>query len=429
MKLSEIQAKPRMRLSQIQAQAPAAKSPRAGFKEFAFGGAPGFSLLPGAEDILPTVGQTLGTFGGFPGSVGGAALGEVAKQGVKAIRGESKIKPSELFGAAAAGPSALPKALSVPIATTAATEGIFRGAGKYIQPALRGGANRLMLSVMKPARDVIKRSPNLGVEAVEAGIYGTKTGMLSKAGKLIKQYEMQASNLIKGHKGKINSQRIIESLENLKNKALKGLKPEDANAIQNIHDAFVSQLPKKTVSKTIPQIGPLGESIAPRILKEEVPDVLGMNLEGGQALKKAIYSETPQSAFFRKTTELPGSGEARRTIASNLRRQIQGAIPKIKPVLRKEAIAIEARNALENRLANESKSVLLPKLAGMGAGGVALSGNPLGGLGILAGDALFEFLRSAPMTTGLAKNLLRAKNAGRPLTIGASEIARRSYGN
>lgn len=384
-----------------------------GFNAFAIGGAPGFVISrERPEDLLPIAGQTVGSIGGFPGSVAGATVGQAARQRVRAIRGEG-FNPLKIGGEAA---------------KTAIIEGIFRGSGKYIEPALKGSANRLMLSVMKPAREVIKRRPSLGLEAVEAGIYGTKGGMISKAEKLIKKYEDQASKLIKGNAGKINAQRIVEVLENLKANAIKGLKPEDANAIQNIHDSFVSQLPKKTVIKAIPQVGPLGESITPRLIKEEVPDYLGMNLEGAQALKKAIYSETPQSAFFRKTTELPGSGEARRAIASNLRRQIQGAVPEIKPVLRSEAVAIEARNALENRLANESKNVILPKLAGMGAGGVALSGNIPGGIGILLGDKFVDLLRSTPMTTGLAKNLLRLRKSGRPLTIGAAEIARRMTG-
>lgn len=374
------------------------------FDAFKMAGIPGVVMTEDRpEDLLPAAGQAIG--GGFAPSVGFAAAGETARQGVRAIRGEG-------FNPMAIGKTA---------AATAAGEGIFRGGGKLLKPSV----NRLMLSIMKPAKKVIRKNPMLGLEAIEAGIYGTKGGMIAKSEKLIRKYEDQASKILKGNVGKINAQRIVETLENLKANAIKGLKPEDANAIQNIHDSFISQLPKKSVIKSIPQVGPLGESISTRLIKEEVPDYLGMNLEGGQALKKAIYSETPESAFFRKTTELPGAGEARRAIASNLRRQIQGAAPEIKPVLRGESMAIEARNALQNRFANESKSMILPKLAGMGAGGVALSGNPLGGAGILLGDRLIDLLRSTPMVTGTAKNLLRLGKVGRPLTIGASEIARR----
>lgn len=461
---------------------PVKEKPRADLKSLAFGGVPGFSMMPGSEDYLPMAGQALGSSYGYAGSVSGATAGQAARQGVKALRGE-KINISSI-----------PKESLV----TGITEGVFRGAGKLLRPT----ANRLMLSIMKPAREAIKKNPQMGVEAVEQGIFGTKSGMVSKAEKLIKNYENEISSKIKGRPERINAKKIIDELEGLKSKAIQGLKPEDAKAIEEIKQYFIEKIPQKTVresrgfvttvgKKTTPQTTttkiipkgvtpefdkPTGEYInkiqtskqfienpedivaleiagkgaSPRKIISASPkteykisalkspeyststkvfDPLGMNLESGQAMKKAIYSETPGSAFSRQINELPGKTEARRTIASSLRRQIGKAAPDVMPILRKESVAIGAKEALENRLANEAKQMIIGKLGGMGAGGAAFMGRPDLATGILLGDLAVSGLRSAPVMSGsaaLLANLAKRKALGQTARLSASELARRA---
>ena len=92
--------------------------------------------------------------------------------------------------------------------------------------------------------------------------------------------------------------------------------------------------------------------------EKTVPDYLGLNLEKGQNIKKAIYSETPDAAFNRSMQENPGATEARRLVASGIRKEIAAAEPKISPILKKESTAINVKKALENALANEQKKVL-----------------------------------------------------------------------
>ena len=441
---------------------------------------------------LPLVGQvTGGMVGGYPGSVAGAGTGKVFQNVLEGLKSRKFIDPR--------------RGVAPEMAGTGTIEALFRGAGKLSRPLARKAANRLMLSVMKPGREVIKRNPNLGVEAVEQGIYGTKEQMIRKAQNLIKQYESQIASKLKGRPERINAQRILVQLDNLASNAKKGLKAEDAQAIEQIKNEFISKLPAKTVKESRQFVTSVGKSTRPQVtsvkgasikrsvaeprydpntgkyvtetvtpkgyiespedivalhrpgiglqprkitsispkvtysvdpyaspeysVSKEVIDPVGLNLEQAQAMKKAIYNETPQAAFNRQMSELPGKGEARRTIASALRRQIMGAAPEVKPLLRGESTAISAKNALENVMANEAKHVVIPKLAGMGAGGVAAAGHPIAGLGVLAGNAAFDALRSTPILSGTAKNLLRLKSAGRPITLAATETIRRLFGS
>lgn len=398
-----------------------------GVKRLALVGPTGYFSSSGSEDLIPAVGQTVGSVipgvNAFGGSVAGATAGQAVRQGIKAIRGTRDSKPRKLFGIGPTAPGIV-NDLAGEAGGTAAMEGIFRVGGKLLKKPLETAANRMMLSVLKPGRDVIKRNPRLGIEAAELGITGSKEGMLSKSENLINQYEDQVKNFIQKSNKRINAESIIEALDNAKTNALNGLKHEDAYAIDTVKQNFISRLPSKNVP--IMETDALGNALKG---EKTVPDYLGLNLEKGQNIKKAIYSETPDAAFNRSMQENPGATEARRLVASGIRKEIAAAEPKISPILKKESTAINVKKALENALANEQKKVLLPKLAGMGAGGLALSGNPLSGVGVLAGNAAFEAARSSPIVTGLAKNLLRLRKAGRPLTLAASEAFRRLVRN
>lgn len=115
---------------------------RAGFKDFAVGGAPGFSVMPGAEDVLPMVGQTLGgKFG--PMAAGGAAVGEMARQSIKTIRGDrSGIKDPTSLGFGGIGlPRAIPSVAREAMGTLA-SEGVFRGLPKLAFAKQYGGKAR-----------------------------------------------------------------------------------------------------------------------------------------------------------------------------------------------------------------------------------------------------------------------------------------------
>lgn len=349
---------------------------------FAIGGlAPAVGGATHAEEALPVLGQTIGGgLRGYPGSVAGAVLGQTGRQMVKAGRGQG-------FDPMSIGREAI---------TTGITEGVFMGAGKVLKKPIEGIANRLALSVMKPARDVIKRNPKLGLEAIESGITGTKESMLSKAEKLIKQGEGQLQPLLKARPQKVNILNVAADLDELK-------KPFANVGDQGAIDAI--------------------EEVQNMLLNKSQTGLIG--LEEANQLKRDLYKVLKSSQYGKGPGEIPVKASARKGVAYGIKKEIESAIPEAKAINKRQAIGIEAREALENRLAQEQKNVILPKLAAMGAGYTSFTGNIPGALGVLAGEAAINYLRSAPFATGLARNVLKARRFGRPLTIGAAEAARR----
>ena len=128
-------------------------------------GATGFGTVEGAEDILPAAGQIAGSVAGFPGSVAGATLGQAARQGVRAIRGKEVINPITR-DTLLSGPISTQGPIPKEAARTATLEGVFRGGGNL----LKGGANRMMNSLIRPGKDILKRRPRFGLDALELGI-------------------------------------------------------------------------------------------------------------------------------------------------------------------------------------------------------------------------------------------------------------------
>lgn len=363
-----------------------------GLKRLAFGGPSGYFSASGSEDVLPLVGQTVGSsVGGYGGSVAGATAGQGARQAIKSIRGTRDSQPRKLFGIGPKAPGII-NDLAGEAAGTATIEGLFRGAGK-VAPKI---SNRMMLSVLKPGRDVIKRNPNLGIEALEAGITGTKSGMISKAEDLISGGEDALSNALKGNRGTVNPRQIARGLGAIK------------RPFKNVGDqASVDAV--KEVQRNLRGKGNLG-------------------LEEANQLKRDLYRVIKDTSFGKGVGEIASKQSARKQAARGLKEAIEGVAPEVKGINKKIGIAVTAKDALENALANQQKTVLLQKLAGMGAGGLALTGNIPAVLGVLAGDAGVHYLRSAPFVTGTAKNLLRARKFGKPVSIATTEGARMLFG-
>lgn len=454
------------------------------------------------EEVLPMAGQIVGGaipgVNSFGGSVAGATAGQAMRQGIRAIRGTRDSKPRKLFGVGPTAPGIV-NDLAGEAAGTAAGEGIFRSLSKVAEPV----ANRIMNSVIRPGVDVLKKNPRFGLDALEAGLSGSREGMISQADKIIGQSEDAVGKIIGNSKKRINADRIIKALEDIKANADLGLKPEDVSAVESVKQNFIDKIPIKTVDesrqfvtsvgkKTSPQITSISGSkihqsiaeprfdpeagkyvreivtpksflenpediislhkpgglkrtlttISPKTsysmdaltgpeykISKEVYDPLGLTLKEGQAMKKAIYSETPDAAFKRSISENPGTTEARRKIASLIRQEIGQAEPSTMPILRKESTAIQARKALMQSLANSQRNVILPKLAGMGAGSLAAVGNPLAAAGVLAGDRGIDLLRSPYFVTGLAKNIMRLKKFGGAVSPAIREMTRRAESN
>jgi len=89
-----------------------------------------------SKQMLPIAGQSIGAvLGGFPGSVGGAAIGETAKQGLDYIDGSKSVNSDNALESA--------KDIGITTAATVAGEGLFRIPKAMFFAKQMGGAQRI----------------------------------------------------------------------------------------------------------------------------------------------------------------------------------------------------------------------------------------------------------------------------------------------
>lgn len=116
-----------------------------GLKKLFTGGPIAYGSEPGAEDVLPALGQTVGTMipgvNAFGGSVAGATAGQAGRQAVKQIRGYRESLPRKLFGVGPTVPGIV-NDLAGEAAGTAAMEGAFRAVPKVLFPKQIGAKAR-----------------------------------------------------------------------------------------------------------------------------------------------------------------------------------------------------------------------------------------------------------------------------------------------
>jgi len=361
---------------------PAKKDPSAyggseGIRKLSMGGMAGYGSVSGSEDILPAVGQAVGSLGGFAGSVAGATAGQGARQGIRALRG-SNVNLAEI---------------PLEAARTVTLEGLSRGASR----AVPGIANRMMNSVLRPAKNVLKRNPKFGLDALESGVTGTRAQMIEKAEGLVSGGETALQKILKNKVGNVNPTKIARELGDIK------------RPFANVgDDASVDAV--KMVQRNLRGKG------------------RSLSLPEANQLKRDLYKVVKDTSYGKGVGEITSKQTAMKATAGKLKRAIEAVAPETQAVNKTIGVGVTAKEALENELANSQRRVILPKLAGMGAGGLALSGNLPAAVGVLAGDAGFEALRSPWMVTGTAKNLMRSRKLAKPLALTASEVARRLRG-
>lgn len=342
-------------------------------KSFAIGGAPGFSVTPGSEDVLPTVGQTVGgVFGGFGGSVAGATAGQTLRQGVRGIRGEG-------FDL-----SAIPKEA----ASSLAMEGIFRGAGKLAKPVI----NRLMIGAIKPAKDVLKRSPKIGNEAADLGLFGSSKTIGKKAEKIISKTTPEVDALLSGKKQRINALKIASELDSLKNPYDKSMN----NAIQETQDAILRNADSNGLIS-----------------------VASANKE-----KQLIYRALKDSSWGKGAGEVPAMATVRKGAAHGFKENIEQAVPEVVPLNKNLSTAFGVSEGVDKQMMKNWMKPILPFVETVGGVGGLVTGNPWLTMAILARRAA-----QSPAVLSRTAQALTNKPLRRAATLGASEISRRMFGD
>ncbi len=242
---------------------------------------------------------------------------------------------------------------------------------KGIESALKKVPQTAWSSILKRTPTEAAKNPALPNQAVETGLTGlTRQGIANKAQEAIQSIEVTLDDLLSKSGAKINQAKVVGYLGDLRQSyaAIPG-EQSSVKVIDNIIADLYSGF------KT-------GKSMSA--------------LEANQ-LKRAIYSVIAKS-YGKGAFEIPAKVEAQKAIARGLKTEIEKVIPEAKTLNQRQAVYIQIKKALDKTIARtEGKGIagtgvgLYDLLTlGVGTGAGAATGNPLLGLGLVAGKKVAE---------------------------------------
>lgn len=275
---------------------------------------------PGAA--LPFVGQVSGNLigagagpvGSAGGGVVGAVVGESARQMIGNLLGVQDSKKA-MQQYVTAGKSAAESEIA----------GLLTG--KLIEGFLSKApdvANKLMNSVLKPSTKVLKKSPNLGVDAAREGLYGTKNSILNKAEDLITTQENRLQSILQGSDAQVN---------------LGGLKVR----LNSLADEMIDKTDKSAVREV------LNDILESTGNKDVIP------VSEANMIKRKIYNKLKDSVYG--TTQIPSKSNAYKSAGNYFKTSIEGALPDepIGELNRSIQVAGRVRNAMQDVIARSEK--------------------------------------------------------------------------
>lgn len=201
----------------------------------------------------------------------------------------------------------------------AAGEGAFRLGAKAI-PYVKGGANYLMQSALKPTiADLKKGNASIAVNTLlKEGLNATKGGV-EKLRNSIYDTGGMIDNVIANSKGTVDKNKVLNYLDPTVGKFTKQVSPQsDLNAISNVRADFINH---------------------PSLTGQAIPVQVAQNLKRGT-----------QQSLSKKYGQL-GSAEveAQKSLARGLREEISNAVPEIAKLNAREANLIKTLNVTERR--------------------------------------------------------------------------------
>ncbi len=337
----------------------------------------------------------------FAGFVGGGPGNLSANAGEAVTKAAGKYVPrfiAKNFGRAAEGAAAGALTSSdndffdvgkrAENAKTGAMAGPIVGAAfDGIQKIAKPIAGRLMNSVLKD-------DAKLGYEAASEGLSGTKKQIKQKSEDLIQRGENQLQRIIKGRKQKVNVFDIASSLDDVL-RPFENIGDHDSvRAIQEVQDMLLDKSPDGLIS-----------------------------LEDANQLKRDLYYRLRSSQFG--TSEIPAAATARKQAAYGLKKEIEGALPGegIGEVNKRIQTGIQSRDAIEKRINQEGRNVILPFFeTATGAAGLAAHRPEI--VAALVARRLFG---STPAKSGLASFLANvSRQSSRGISSAASYLASRN---
>lgn len=255
-----------------------------------------------------------------------------------------------------------------------ATNPIIEGAGNLLSkiPETTWG------SILKRVPTAVSKNPDLESQIAKEGIVGiTRPQISATLGRGIQNTELQIADILSNKEGSIATQDVANRLTDLRAKYanIPG-EQTSVNAIDNVKQELLDK----------------GENLS---------------LADANQLKRDIYGVVAKS-YGKGLLEVPAKIESQKMIALGLKQELEKAVPELKPLNGKQAIYIQAKNAIDKTIAR-----------GTGKG---IAGTHIGLYDLMAGG-LGETQAGIP---GIAAGIAIKKAVESPLTLsGTSFVAQK----
>lgn len=266
------------------------------------------------------------------------------------------------------------------IAASGALGTVIPGIGSKVKQGLSKLPEKTWAALLKQTPQQVAKNPNLAREISEIGITGaTKKGLSQSFGNKIQQIEVELDDVLTKKQGSIDGKTVAAYLDELKN-TYKNI-PGEENAVD-----VISNIQNDVIKK-----GKLG-------------------LLQANQLKRDIYGLISKS-YGKGNLEVPAKTEAQKKVAFAIKEQLEKAIPEIKKINQKQAVFIQAKKAIDSRIAREVGKGIAGTGVGMydillgGAG--TLAGGPTAGIGVALGKKAIESPITLTNVSSAAQKLVK----------------------
>jgi len=360
--------------------------------------------IAGTAGIGGVLGKLAKVGGAAPKVVAALESGGFNLGGAKALTGGGKLADAALrAGAGAAGGAASAGLVNPDDALKGGIIGavlpggvqLAGAAGAGVRNVMRGGAERLMQSALKPTIAQLKSGDaKVAIKTLlDEGISPNIAGVEKMQG-IVDDINSQIDTLIQSSGAKIDKQKVLNALVGTNQKFAKQVSPTaDLAAIQSVADDFVAH---------------------PMATGADIPVQLAQELKKGTyRVLKGKYGEAGSA-----------STEAQKSLARGLKDEIAGAVPDISGLNARESALLKTLGVSERRaLMEANKNTMgLAALAGSPGAWAAFMADRSAAFKALAARLANKSANAAPSTVTTLDKLL-AKPAVRSLLIQSNQTS------
>lgn len=213
---------------------------------------------------------------------------------------------------------------------------VFPIASKVLSAPFKNLGKSAWAGILKRSPSSVAKNPKLEEQILKEGILTkSQAGLASHAGEVIQQIEVQLDDILSKTTEQIPTSVVIDHLNALKDAYAKI--PGEKNSL-----AIIDDIGKDILAK--------GESITA--------------LEANE-LKRGIYAVIERT-YGKGFMDIPVKKEALKTIARALKEEVEKVAPEAKNLNQRQAIYLQIKKAIGQRMARESGKGMLPFVGNIG---------------------------------------------------------------